>query len=356
MTLRALSTLAVMVCAGCNAIPAMAAPVQAPLTFPRDEGAHPAWKTEWWYVTGWLQRADGKPLGFQVTFFRNRGPAGPEHASAFAPHQLLLAHAALSDPSLGHLRHGERAARSGFGLADARVGDIAVNIDDWNLQRAPDGGLQTHVSTADFSLDLHFQPDQPPLLQGEHGHSQKGRDARAFSWYYSQPHLHAHGTLQQAGQAAAPVQGEAWLDHEWSDAYVSPGAVGWDWTGLNFADGGALMAFRMRDARGQTLWSAGTWRDGHGQQQTLGNGNLVMTPGRTWQSPLTGAHYPVEWTLRWPGHVVRLQPLLDPQELDGRASTSTVYWEGAVRALDAGSTPVAQGYLELTGYWRPLHF
>jgi len=44
-----------------------------------------------------------------------------------------------------------------------------------------------------------------------------------------------------------------------------------------------------------------------------------------------------------------LEPLLDDQELDSRASVGTIYWEGAVRAL-AGDRPVGRGYLELTGY------
>ena len=28
--------------------------------FPRDHGAHPPFRTEWWYVTGWLRTADGE--------------------------------------------------------------------------------------------------------------------------------------------------------------------------------------------------------------------------------------------------------------------------------------------------------
>jgi predicted secreted hydrolase len=52
-------------------------------------------------------------------------------------------------------------------------------------------------------------------------------------------------------------------------------------------------------------------------------------------------------------HVLDLEPLMDDQELDARASTGTIYWEGAVRAR-AGERVVGAGYLELTGYWRPL--
>ena len=32
----------------------------AALRFPRDHGSHPAFRTEWWYVTGWLRDADAR--------------------------------------------------------------------------------------------------------------------------------------------------------------------------------------------------------------------------------------------------------------------------------------------------------
>jgi predicted secreted hydrolase len=41
------------------------------LLFPRDYGAHPEYRTEWWYATGRLMTAQGKHIGFQVTFFRS---------------------------------------------------------------------------------------------------------------------------------------------------------------------------------------------------------------------------------------------------------------------------------------------
>ena len=37
-------------------------------SFPRDHGAHPDFRVEWWYVTGWLNHE----MGFQITFFRAR--------------------------------------------------------------------------------------------------------------------------------------------------------------------------------------------------------------------------------------------------------------------------------------------
>ena len=44
---------------------------------------------------------------------------------------------------------------------------------------------------------------------------------------------------------------------------------------------------------------------------------------------------------------------MDDQELDSRASVGTIYWEGAVR-VKAADRAVGRGYLELTGYWKPM--
>ena len=79
---------------------APASPVQPGrvLAFPRDHGAHPEARTEWWYATGWLAApGESAPrFGFQVTFFRSRTDVAADHPSRFAASQLIFAHAALS--------------------------------------------------------------------------------------------------------------------------------------------------------------------------------------------------------------------------------------------------------------------
>ena len=102
----------------------------ATFQFPADHGAHPDFRTEWWYVTGWLDTADGRHLGFQVTFFRSRPALDQGDPSAFAPKQIIFAHAALSDPAIGRLVHDERAARQGFGLPEAATGDTDIVLGD----------------------------------------------------------------------------------------------------------------------------------------------------------------------------------------------------------------------------------
>ena len=317
------------------------------MRFPADHGAHPAYRTEWWYVTGRLRTKAGRDLGFQITFFRTRPRTDAANPSRFSADQVLFAHAALSDPVVGRLLHGERAAREGFGLAQARVGDTDVAIRDWRIVRGADGRYRTTVTTADFALSLTLRPTQPPLLQGEAGYSRKGPKPGQASYYYSVPHLAVSGRLTRKGGSEA-VSGQAWLDREWSSDYLGGTAVGWDWTGLNLDDGAALMAFRIRGKDGRAIWAGGSLRRANGQVVRFAPGDVRFVPRKRWRSPRTGARYPVAQTLqiRLPEGVRAwtLDPLFADQELDARRSGMPVYWEGAVRTL-GGS-----GYLELTGY------
>ncbi|MEO8739103.1 MAG: lipocalin-like domain-containing protein [Casimicrobiaceae bacterium] len=336
---------------------ARAAPPFAPvapgaeLAFPRDHGSHPLFRTEWWYITGWVEGAGRGGMGVQVTFFRSRPRLAEESVSRFAPKELLFAHAAIADPRLGRLRTDQRAARAGFGLAQASTATTDVAVGDWTLRLAGDT-YETHVAARDFAFALRFAAPSLPILQGERGFSRKGpRDAQA-SYYYSRPQLATSGTVTLDGRTEE-VRGTAWLDHEWSSEYLAAEAQGWDWTGINFADGGALMAFRIRAKDGGVLWAGGSIRDASGVARTLSPGDVRFTPEKSWRSPRTGIAYPVAMRVEAGGIELRLEPLMEDQELDARASVGTVYWEGAVRAL-AGDRVVGRGYLELSGYGGPL--
>ncbi|MDQ3185545.1 MAG: carotenoid 1,2-hydratase, partial [Pseudomonadota bacterium] len=211
------------------------------LAFPHDFGAHPGFRTEWWYVTGWLETPDKKSLGFQITFFRSATEIDPANPSRFAPKQLVIAHAALSDPAAGKLLHDQKSAREGFGLVYTKEGNTDVKLDDWHMIREEDGRYQTTIKAQDFSFRLSLIPSQPPMLQGDNGFSRKGPRPEQASYYYSEPHLRVVGTITHHGKPVT-VSGVAWLDHEWSTAYLDPGADGWDWGGVNLDDGSSLMA------------------------------------------------------------------------------------------------------------------
>jgi predicted secreted hydrolase len=334
-----------------DATPYAAVTTGRPAEYPRDSGSHPDFRTEWWYVTGWLGTRSGESLGFQVTFFRTRPAIDARNPSAFAPRQLLIAHCALSDPKRGRLWQDQRIRRAGFGLARADVGDTDVMIDQWALKRS--GNVYTaHIEAEDFALSLNLEATQPALLNGPGGVSRKGTSPQAASYYYSLPHLSVSGSIARGGRHDT-VQGEAWLDHEWSSEYLESGALGWDWIGINFGDGGALMAFQIRGAGNEPRWAGGTLRDAVGTVHLLAPDELRFEPARTWTSPRTGTVYPIEWHVRAGARELDLQPLMDDQENDTRLSTGAVYWEGAVRAYEA-HRPVGRGYLELTGYGEPL--
>lgn len=321
------------------------------LVFPRDHGAHPAYRNEWWYVTGWLRTRTGEALGFQVTFFRTRPPMASVSRSRFAPTQVLLAHAALADPALGRLRHDQRAARPALGLAGAREDTTDCWVDDWRLVLDRDA-YRTTVVARDFSLDLACTPPDAPLLQGEAGYSRKGPRPEQASHYYSRPHLAVTGRVDR-GRGREEVAGLAWLDHEWSSTLMDERAAGWDWAGINLDEGGALMAFRMRDRQGGTLYAGGTLALPGAPPRVFLPDEVAFLPAREWRSPRTGVAYPVAMTVRAGKQEWALEPLFDDQELDARASTGTVYWEGAVRCAGRGRE-AGRGYLELTGYWKPL--
>jgi predicted secreted hydrolase len=334
--------------------PAADYPVVKPgraFAFPADHGAHPAFRTEWWYATGWITTASGEQLGFQITFFRSRTGLGEDNPSRFAPRQLIFAHAALSDARLGRLRHSQRIARAGFGLAEAATGDMRLVLDDWSMRRLADGRITAKAAGSDFALDLVMQPSQPPLLQGQAGYSRKGPDPAEASHYYTLPQLRVSGHVEREGRREA-VTGTAWLDREWSSTLLNPQASGWDWLGLNLDDGGALTLFRVRHRDGRALWAGGSWRSREGRLTVLGPDDVRFEAARHWRSPRTGARYPVApvVTVRLPGGERRIPvtPLMDDQELDSRKGGGPVYWEGAVRV------PGGRGYLEMTGYLEAL--
>ncbi len=317
------------------------------LTFPEDTGAHPDYRTEWWYVTGWVKDEAGVERGFQITFFRVRTLIGEDNPSIHAPRQLIFAHAAVADRAEGRLLHAERIERAVEPLAGAESGRTRAWIRDWTL--ALDGErYHARVETADFGFDFEFVADGPPVPNGRDGFSQKAPDRINASYYYSRPQLAVSGSLRVRGETRR-VSGHAWLDHEWSSQTLPEDAQGWDWIGINLHDGGALMAFRMRDREGAALWAAGTHRDPLGNVRTFSPDEVRFTPRRQWRSARTGSDYPVEWDIDIAGRRLQLRPMMDDQELDSRSSTGAVYWEGAVRLFEAG-VEVGQGYLEMTGY------
>lgn len=317
------------------------------MTFPRDHGAHPQRRTEWWYITGQAQAGD-RTFGFQVTFFRSRVESTQAMQSKFAAKQILFAHAAVTDVQGAKLWHDDRIAREGMDIALAAEDDARLRLRDWSLLREGDA-WHAVVPAAGFALDLRCAATQPALLQGRQGLSRKGPREDQASYYYSLPQLAVAGRISLQGRDFQ-VSGKAWMDHEWSDEYLAAEAVGWDWIGMNLDDGSALMGFRIRRKDGSTLWDGGAFRSAQGDLYVASPGETEFRPQRRWTSALSGASYPVEWMVRTPADIYTVRAVIDNQELDSRNSTGAIYWEGLADLIDSQGRRVGRGYLEMTGY------
>ncbi|MCC7359830.1 MAG: hypothetical protein IT317_10155 [Anaerolineales bacterium] len=323
-------------------------------SFPRDHGPHLDYQTEWWYYTGNLDLADGRHVGYQLTFFR-RGlsPGAPERASAFGTNQIYFAHFALTDVSADQHQSFERFSRGAAGLAGASGEPFRVWLDDWQVEALDLAGERIHLRAAQggFALDLTLEATKPIVAHGDAGLSPKSGTPGNASYYLSFTRLATTGTVTLADGATQTAAGESWFDHEWSTSALGAGAIGWDWFSLQLGDGRELMYFQIRKDDGSLeAVSGGTLVAPDGATQHLSAAEVQLDVLATWRSPESGAVYPSNWRLRIPSAGLDLQ--VTPWIADQEMKVSFVYWEGAVRlaGTSQGAALTGKGYVELTGY------
>jgi predicted secreted hydrolase len=321
--------------------------------FPRDHGAHPATRTEWWYITGLVDDAMGRRYGFQITFFRQGLASGdPEPGSSkLRARQIAAAHLAIAEIDSGEFHHAERLRRSGGGLAGWSKENLDVWLDDWEMRLDDTNSLMILARDAEsgLGLELELEPLKPIVLQGDAGYSQKGPSPGNASAYVSWTRLSTAGRIEIDGKAT-DVTGNAWFDHEWGSSQLGEGIAGWDWFSLRLSDGRDLMVYQLRRDDGTAdPFSSGTVVEADGSSTRLRRAGFDIEPVRWWTSPETGGRYPVRWRVRIPDHGIDLEVvgLLPNAELDGSATTGVVYWEGPVTA---SGSHTGEGYVELTGY------
>lgn len=335
------------------------------LEFPRDHGPHPDFRTEWWYYTGNVQSPDGRPFGFQLTFFRSRvSPPGTEASwpvptSAWRTPQIYLAHLAVSDIARQKFHHDERVTRGALGLGGAELStdSVTVHLHDWRADIG-EKGHRLRAASDHIAIDFDAVPLKPPVLHGERGYSRKGPRPEQASCYYSFTRLHIRGHIR-VGAETFPVGGSAWMDHEHSSAPLDTEVVGWDWFSLQFDDNTELMVYLLRTCDGSySGQSAGTYVKPSGESIHLAREELAAEILERWESPQSGARYPLRWRIRIPALEidVLVTPKIRDQELHTPGSTRITYWEGSVFAEGRvrGHSTRGNGYMELTGYVQPL--
>ncbi len=205
-------------------------------------------------------------------------------------------------------------------------------------------------SPGGFGLDLTLASTKPPALHDHDGWIDFG--AAGSSYYYSRTAMTATGSVTLDGERLA-VDGEAWFDHQWGD-FISIGGGGWDWFAVNLDDGTDLTLSLVRDAAGGYPLVYGTLVGRDGTARHLERDAFTVDVTDRWQSPATGADYPAGWRVSIPGEglSIELTPTVAAQELDTRATTGVIYWEGSqvVRATRDGAPLGGEAYVELTGY------
>jgi predicted secreted hydrolase len=332
-----------------------------PVEFPRDDAPHDR-LTEWWYYTGHLEDERGGTWGYEFVIFRAERGSFP---TAWA------SHLALTD------EEGERftyAERSEIGLqVDRSGGDWSFNFEltgrdpsrpgsggeeAWSMRGtgpvhelgASAEADETAGDERPFAIDLDLRGGPEPVLHDRDGWIDFG--AAGGSYYYSRTDMPTAGSITVDGTELG-VSGSSWFDHQWGD-FIAVGGGGWDWFAVNLEDGTDLTLSLVRDRDGTYPLVYGTLVTADGETRHLDADAFSVEVTDRWTSPATGADYPAGWRIELPGEslVIDLTPTVAQQELDTRATTGVVYWEGSqeVRATRDGEPLGGEAYVELTGY------
>lgn len=336
-----------------------------PLTFPADHGAHPNFRTEWWYLTAALAATTGEEYGAQFTLFR-QGLVPGASTDGWRATQIYMGHLALTDVAQKRHLEAERLARGHPRLAGVQAAPFALWIDGWRL--ASTGAafypLRLDARDREFGFDLTLASGSAPVPQGDGGLSAKGPNNA--SHYYSMPRIAIAGEVFQ-GTRAIPVTGLGWLDREWSSGVLSAEHIGWNWFALQLDDGLDLMVFTLRRHDGATdPYNQGLLIDADGRRE-LGAEDFALTALKWWRDS-AGVRWPVRWRLTFaaplayrpraataaggetPAPSKRVQSLTIEAAIDDQVMDTLVrYWEGLVRVRGRDGD-LGRGYMELTGY------
>ena len=334
--------------------------------FPRDHGAHPGFKLEWWYVTGHLSDEAGLFHGFQITFFRRATAFGKNRPTKalFDDAELHLAHTALLDTQQKSFVHDERVNRRGWD-ADAHTDRLDIRNGNWSLRaespEEPDSPILLDGRIrGTHHLKLRLIPTKPLVVFGENGVSKKGASHSAASYYLTYSRLSAEGHLIRNNRPVLNVTGSAWMDHEISSSQLDPGQVGWDWLGIQMDDGREIMVYVLRQSNGTPdPASKLTWIGLDGALRAFGTDAFRLNAKGVWKSPLSGSTYPgglvLECTDPESGsqRTFDIVPRLSAQEITSKLGRALSYWEGACEVRESGSRK-GNAYMELTGYGKAM--
>ena len=338
-----------------------------PIVLPRDDGPHDR-LTEWWYVTGHLRTADGHRFGFEDVVFRaERGGFPVSWASHLAltdetGGQFHYAQRSEVGPQVDHSPRDAAGAPTGYDLHVAGLdpatlapptGDALVHgrrgRHATRSRRRPRASEVAGRPGRRFGLDLRLDADAPPALHEGDGYIDFG--PAGGSYYYSRTRMTATGTVTLGGERSQ-------VDRR---GMVRP-PVG----RLHLRRRRRLGLVRRQPRRRHGRHALARPRRGRllpaglrHRRRPVGD-DAPPRPGRVHRRRRAAgpARRPGRPTRR-PGRSRsrarssdRARPTVAQQELDTRASTGVIYWEGSqvVTATRDGVALGGEAYVELTGY------
>ncbi|PTX99475.1 carotenoid 1,2-hydratase [Verrucomicrobia bacterium LW23] len=383
-------------------------------SFPADHGAHPDFRTEWWYFTGHLQEAnsindkdiptstpipkpdplatgtqpsydpdvpadgtpggaeylrvdkvvgdkkpDGRRFGFQFTLFRYGLQFTPvQVTSKWAVRDVMFGHMALTDLNAKRFYFGEILDRGALNQAGASTKEMKAWIRNWRIETVGPEEYRVRGETPEFGMDMVITPRKKLVLQGAAGLSQKAEGAGNASYYYSYTRMTAAGWVR-INATQYLVRGESWFDHEFSTGSLGKDQIGWDWFSIQLDNDEELMLYEMRRADGKRdPRSKGILVRADGTTLTLGVEDFKIETLARWRSPGTGGDYPSKWKISVPKAGLELESTaaVADQELRLRQLSRLNYWEGVCNLTGTreGKPVTGRGYTELTGYASPL--
>ena len=297
---------------------------------------------------------DGRDFGVQVTFFRIRPGVAEDNPSA------LRADAAAVRPCRDRrsaLRPAAaRPARRTRGLRPRARGGRRRPTSDRRLVAAASPATRYRATVAGARLRARSgvrRRRSRSLLQGEPASAARARGPRR------QATTTAGRSSRRAARSPSGERRRGDRDARGSitngRANTSRRTPGWDWTGINLDDGGALMAFRIRGRRRpHVLGRRHAARRATAASRTFAPDDVRFTPQRRWRSPRTGVDISGRDARVAPAaSTFALEPLFDDQELDSRRARHGLLGGRGARPRRRPHQS-GGGYLELTGYGGAL--
>lgn len=313
--------------------------------FPKDEGIHPNFQNEWWYITGHFKDQKGHDHGLQITFFRNQVPT-LETNNDFDQSDLYSVHVAWSDINKKKFYHDEEHARPGLAYVKTSSKNLMLDVKNWQLKKIKDV-YHINIPAKFGHIKAKVKATQKKIFHGRQGLSYKSHDQKHFSYYYSLPKLEGELEIQTKENVIQSRDVSLWMDREIFNRLLDENQIGWDWFALQLEDGSALMCFQVRSKK--RIKIAGTYVSSNGKVHNLNDLDIKFTPISNWMSPYSNISYPLEWEIKVPklSLAFTVNAAMKNQELNIKRPLPMFYWEGKCQVT---GTQKGQAYMELVGY------